>query len=48
MSYPSEPPEGDSVYVGFIAEHGYGVHHFGVLVVDMPAALDKTEAAAFT
>ena len=34
-----EAVEGDSVYADFVKEHGYGVHHFGVLVDDMDAAL---------
>jgi methylmalonyl-CoA/ethylmalonyl-CoA epimerase len=40
-----EPLEGDTVYADFVAEHGYGVHHFGVLVDDMEEALAQTEAA---
>jgi catechol 2,3-dioxygenase-like lactoylglutathione lyase family enzyme len=36
--------EGDSIHADFIREHGYGVHHFGILVDDMSSAL--TEAAA--
>ena len=31
--------EGDTVYADFVREHGYGVHHFGILVEDMEAAL---------
>jgi len=34
-----QPLEGSNVYDDFIAEHGYGVHHFGVLVEDMQEAL---------
>ena len=40
-----EPLEGDNVYDDFIEEHGYGVHHFGVLVDDMDAALAEAQAA---
>jgi methylmalonyl-CoA epimerase len=40
-----QPLEGNNVYDDFIAEHGYGVHHFGVLVEDMEAALAEAEAA---
>jgi len=40
-----EPVEGDTVYADFIAEHGYGVHHFGVLVDDMAKAIAQAEAA---
>ena len=36
---------GDSVYADFVREHGYGVHHFGVLVDDMDAALAQVAAA---
>jgi methylmalonyl-CoA/ethylmalonyl-CoA epimerase len=36
---------GDSVYADFVREHGYGVHHFGVLVDDMDAALTQAAAA---
>jgi methylmalonyl-CoA/ethylmalonyl-CoA epimerase len=34
-----EAKEGDSIYADFIKEHGYGVHHFGILVEDMEDAL---------
>jgi methylmalonyl-CoA/ethylmalonyl-CoA epimerase len=40
-----QPLEGDTVYADFIKEHGYGVHHFGVLVDDMEVALAEAEAA---
>lgn len=40
-----QPLSGDSVYADFIREHGYGVHHFGLIVDDMQAALQKTNAA---
>ncbi len=40
-----QPLEGDTVYADFVKEHGYGVHHFGVLVDDMHAALAQAEAA---
>ncbi len=43
-----QPLEGDTVYADFIEEHGYGVHHFGVLVDDMEAALAEAEAAGLT
>jgi methylmalonyl-CoA/ethylmalonyl-CoA epimerase len=39
---------GDSVYADFVREHGYGVHHFGVLVDDMDAALAEAAAAGLT
>ncbi len=37
--------EGDTVYAEFVQEHGYGVHHFGVLVEDMEEALVWAEEA---
>jgi methylmalonyl-CoA/ethylmalonyl-CoA epimerase len=40
--------EGDTVYAEFVREHGYGVHHFGVLVDDMNQALAQAEAAGLT
>lgn len=43
-----QPLEGDTVYRDFVEEHGYGVHHFGVLVDDMAEALTQAEAAGLT
>lgn len=40
-----QPLGGNNVYDDFIAQHGYGVHHVGVLVEDMAAALAEAEAA---
>jgi catechol 2,3-dioxygenase-like lactoylglutathione lyase family enzyme len=40
-----QPLEGDTVYRDFVNEHGYGVHHFGVLVDDMEQALGHAAAA---
>jgi len=40
-----EPMEGDTVYADFVKEHGYGVHHFGVLVDNMEEAIAEAEAA---
>jgi len=40
-----EAKEGDSIYADFIKEHGYGVHHFGILVEDMDAALAQARSA---
>jgi methylmalonyl-CoA/ethylmalonyl-CoA epimerase len=40
-----EMVEGDTVYADFVKEHGYGVHHFGVLVEDMEDAIAEAEAA---
>jgi methylmalonyl-CoA/ethylmalonyl-CoA epimerase len=40
-----EPIDGDTVYAEFVREHGYGVHHLGVLVDDMTAALARAGEA---
>ena len=40
-----EMMEGETVYADFVEAHGYGVHHFGVLVEDMEQALAEAEAA---
>jgi len=40
--------EGETVYAEYVREHGYGVHHFGVLVEDMKEALAEAEAAGLT
>ncbi len=37
--------EGDTVYAEFVGKHGYGVHHLGLLVEDMPAALRQARKA---
>jgi catechol 2,3-dioxygenase-like lactoylglutathione lyase family enzyme len=37
--------EGPTVYADFVAKHGYGVHHLGVLVDDMESAIAEAEAA---
>ena len=42
-----EAKEGDSIYADFIREHGYGVHHFGILVEDMNDALAQAHSAGF-
>jgi methylmalonyl-CoA/ethylmalonyl-CoA epimerase len=40
-----EQLEGDTVYAEFIQQHGYGIHHLGVLVEDMQAAIAEAAAA---
>ena len=40
-----EAKAGDSIYADFIREHGYGVHHFGILVEEMNEELAKAKAA---
>jgi methylmalonyl-CoA/ethylmalonyl-CoA epimerase len=42
-----EPLEGDTVYTEFVARHGYGVHHLGVLTDNMADALAKAKQAGF-
>jgi methylmalonyl-CoA/ethylmalonyl-CoA epimerase len=42
-----EAQEGETVYADFIREHGYGVHHFGILVDDMVSALAQAKQAGF-
>ncbi len=37
--------DGDTIHAEFIREHGYGVHHLGVLVEDMATAIAQAEAA---
>jgi len=38
---------GDTVYAEFVRQHGYGVHHLGVLVDDMESALREAKAAGY-
>ncbi|KAA3647294.1 MAG: hypothetical protein DWQ07_07275 [Chloroflexi bacterium] len=40
--------EGDTVYADFVKEHGYGVQHLGLLVDDMPSAINEWEQAGLT
>jgi hypothetical protein len=42
-----EPGEGESVYHDFVREHGYGLHHLGLLTDNMKASLAEAEAAGF-
>ncbi len=37
--------EGDTIYSEFVEKHGYGVHHFGLLVDDMQESITRAEAA---
>lgn len=43
-----EALEGDTVYQEFINQHGYGVHHLGVLVENMNEAMAQAKKAGFT
>jgi hypothetical protein len=40
-----ETLDGQTIYDEFVREHGYGLHHFGVLVQDMETAIAEAEAA---
>ncbi len=40
-----EPGEGESVYHDFVKEHGYGVHHLGILTQDIEKSIDEARAA---
>ena len=42
-----EQKSGDTVYTDFIRDHGYGIHHLGVLVDDMQEAIHQAEQAGF-
>jgi catechol 2,3-dioxygenase-like lactoylglutathione lyase family enzyme len=37
--------EGDTIYSDFLEEHGYGIHHLGLLVDDMETALAQAKEA---
>ena len=37
--------EGPTVYADFVADHGFGIQHLGLLVEDMGAAIAQAEAA---
>jgi hypothetical protein len=43
-----EQLEGDTVYQEFIDQHGYGVHHIGVLTDNMEKSIREAQAAGFT
>jgi methylmalonyl-CoA/ethylmalonyl-CoA epimerase len=43
-----QPLQGPSVYHEFVQQHGYGPHHFGVLVENMDEALAKAESAGYS
>jgi catechol 2,3-dioxygenase-like lactoylglutathione lyase family enzyme len=40
-----QPLEGDTVYKEFIEQHGYGIHHLGILTDDMKSSIDKAKEA---
>ncbi len=42
-----EIKSGDTIYADFVREHGYGLHHLGLLVDDMQAGIAAMEAAGF-
>ncbi len=43
-----QPLQGDTVYAEFVRDHGYGIHHLGILVEDMQEALARAAAAGVT
>lgn len=43
-----EPLRGPSVYHDFVAAHGYGVQHFGIVVPEMKAALAEVRVAGIS
>lgn len=43
-----QPLEGDTVYAEFVKQHGYGVHHIGVLTDSMRRSLDDARDAGLT
>ncbi len=40
-----QPLEGDTVYADFVRDHGYGMHHFGLLTDDIEASLAQAREA---
>lgn len=40
-----EPLSDNTVYADFVRKHGYGVHHFGILVDNMEEALTQARTA---
>jgi methylmalonyl-CoA/ethylmalonyl-CoA epimerase len=42
-----EPGEGESIYADFVLEHGYGLHHLGLLTDNMEESLAEAESAGF-
>lgn len=40
-----EPGEGDSVYYDFVNEHGYGIHHLGLLTENMEESIKEARSA---
>jgi hypothetical protein len=40
-----QPLEGDTVYAEFVRNHGYGVHHIGVLTDNMAESLEEASEA---
>lgn len=42
-----QPLEGDTVYKEFIEQHGYGVHHLGILTQNMHDSIQQAKKAGF-
>jgi len=43
-----ESLQGPNIYEDFLREHGEGMHHFGILVPDVRAAMQQMDAAGYT
>ena len=43
-----ESVKGPNIYEDFLREHGEGVHHFGIVVPDVRAAIKDMEARGYT
>lgn len=43
-----EPIEGDTVYKEFVEQHGYGMHHLGILTDNMQESLKKAKEAGLS
>jgi hypothetical protein len=42
-----QPLGGESIYSDFIKKHGYGVHHFGIVVEDINEAIRQAKEAGY-
>lgn len=43
----SEPLKGPNIYEEFLAEHGEGMHHVGIWVDDLDAAVTELESRGY-
>jgi len=42
-----QPLEGDSIYKDFIEQHGYGMHHIGIVVDEIHVAIKQAQSLGF-